>query len=100
VHGVSALERGARRRPHVETVRVLSAALDLTGAVRAAVVGSARAAADEAAVDELIGVPLPIPPTALLGRDGDMQTLRRWLNDPAARPLQPPPAGGGGQSPL
>jgi transcriptional regulator with XRE-family HTH domain len=31
VHAVSALERGERRRPHVETVRALSAALDLTG---------------------------------------------------------------------
>ena len=31
VHAVSALERGQRRRPHVETVRALSAALDLTG---------------------------------------------------------------------
>ena len=30
VHAVSALERGERRRPHVETVRALSAALDLT----------------------------------------------------------------------
>ena len=27
VHAVSALERGERRRPHVETVRALSAAL-------------------------------------------------------------------------
>ncbi len=31
VHAVSALERGQRRRPHVDTVRALSAALDLTG---------------------------------------------------------------------
>jgi transcriptional regulator with XRE-family HTH domain len=30
IHAVSALERGERRRPHVETVRALSAALDLT----------------------------------------------------------------------
>ena len=42
VHGVSALERGERRRPHVDTVRALSAALDLTGAIRDAFVGSAR----------------------------------------------------------
>jgi transcriptional regulator with XRE-family HTH domain len=28
VHVVSALERGERRQPHVETVRALSAALD------------------------------------------------------------------------
>jgi len=34
VHAVSALERGERRRPHVETVRALSAALDLSGAAR------------------------------------------------------------------
>src|ERR1700754_4835702 len=75
VHGVSALERGERRRPHVETVRALSAALDLTGAARDEFVGSARAPADDAAVDELIGVPLPIPPTSLLGRETDLQTL-------------------------
>ena len=39
VHAVSALERGERRRPHVETVRALSAALDLTGANRDALLG-------------------------------------------------------------
>jgi transcriptional regulator with XRE-family HTH domain len=39
VHAVSALERGERRRPHVETVRALSAALDLTGANRDAFLG-------------------------------------------------------------
>jgi transcriptional regulator with XRE-family HTH domain len=42
---VSALERGERRRPHVETVRALSAALDLTGPTRDAFLGSARAVA-------------------------------------------------------
>ena len=34
VHAVGALERGERRRPRVETVRALSAALDLTGVTR------------------------------------------------------------------
>ena len=52
VHAVSALERGERRRPHVETVRALSAALDLTGATRDALLESARAAAPTAAADE------------------------------------------------
>jgi predicted ATPase/DNA-binding XRE family transcriptional regulator len=85
VHAVSALERGERRRPHVETVRALSAALDLTGPTRDALLGSARAPAHATAVDELSGVSLPLPLTALLGRDADMQTLRRWLADPAAR---------------
>jgi predicted ATPase/DNA-binding XRE family transcriptional regulator len=85
VHAVSALERGERRRPHVETVRALSAALDLTGASRDALLGSARAAAHDAAVDELSGVSPPLPLTILLGRDADVQTLRHWLADRAVR---------------
>ena len=48
VHGVSALERGERRRPHAETVRALSAALDLSGATRDALLASARAPAPDA----------------------------------------------------
>ena len=86
VHAVSALERGERRRPHVETVRALSAALDLTGATRDAFCRErARRLLTNAAVDELSGVSLPMPLTPLLGRDTDVQTLRQWLADPAAR---------------
>src|SRR5512134_840376 len=85
VHAVSALERGERRRPHLETVRALSAALDLTGATRDALVASARAPAADTAVDESSGELLPLPLTALLGRDADMLTLRQWYADPAAR---------------
>ena len=85
VHAVSALERGERRRPHVETMRSLSAAFDLTGATRDAFLESARTPAQATAVDELTGVSLPVPPTVLLGRDADVQTLRQWLADPAAR---------------
>ena len=55
VHAVSALERGERRRPHVETVRALSAALDLTNASRDAFLESARAPARTTAADELMG---------------------------------------------
>src|SRR5262245_27748880 len=85
VHAVSALERGERRRPHVETVRALSAALDLTGPARDALFGSARAPAHEAAVDELSRATLPVALTALLGRDADLHTLRSWLDDRAVR---------------
>src|SRR5215468_6830999 len=85
VHAVSALERGERRKPHVETVRALSAALDLTGAARDALMGSARTPAYYAAADELTEASLPLPPTSLLGRDADIETLRRWLADPAVR---------------
>jgi predicted ATPase/DNA-binding XRE family transcriptional regulator len=85
VHGISALERGERRRPHVETVRALSAALDLNGPSRDALLASARAPAPATAVDELSHVSLPMPLTALLGRESDVKTLRQWLADPAAR---------------
>src|SRR5436190_6721349 len=65
VHAVSALERGERRRPHVETVRALSAALDLTGATRDALVASAREP-PQSVVDELSLASLPLPPTSLV----------------------------------
>src|SRR6516164_2158586 len=78
VHGISALERGERRRPHVDTVRALSAALDLTGPARDALLNSARAPV-RAAADELSRVGLPVALTALLGRDDDVHTLRSWL---------------------
>jgi predicted ATPase/DNA-binding XRE family transcriptional regulator len=100
VHAVSALERGERRRPHVETVRALSAALDVTGATRDALLGSSRAPAHRAAVDELRGGSLPLAPTALLGRDADVQTLRRWLADPAARLITLTGPGGAGKTRL
>src|SRR4051794_14587900 len=84
VHAVSALERGERRRPHIDTVRALSAALDLTGPTRDALLGSARARAQPTAADELSGVALPLPLTSLLGREADVQTLRDWLANPSA----------------
>jgi predicted ATPase/DNA-binding XRE family transcriptional regulator len=85
VHAVSALERGERRRPHVETVRALAAALDVTGASRDALVGSARPPVDLAAADELSSSSVPVPPTALIGRDTDVQLLRQWLAESTAR---------------
>src|SRR5262245_60607336 len=85
VHAVSALERGDRRRPHVETRRALSAALALTGATGDAFALSARGPADTTAVDELNRVLLPLPLTALLGRDGEVERLRQWLADPTFR---------------
>ncbi len=100
VHAVSALERGERRRPHVETVRALSAALDLAGPTRDELLASSRAPALATAVDELTSVSLPLPPTPLLGRDVDVQTLRDWLADPAARLITLIGPGGVGKSRL
>src|SRR5215217_3130412 len=67
VHAVSALERGERRRPHAETVRALSAALDLAAADRDALLGTSRASAHAPAVHELSGGSLPLPLTVLVG---------------------------------
>ena len=100
VHAVSALERGERRRPHVETVRALSAALDLSGATRDAFLASARAPAVTAAVDELSSGSLPLPLTVLMGRDQDVQTLRAWLADPSARLITLVGPGGVGKTRL
>ena len=85
VHAVSALERGERRRPHAETVRALSLALELPSPVRDAFVASARPAADDTAVDHRRSISLPLPPTPLVGRDADVHILRQWIADPTAR---------------
>jgi predicted ATPase/DNA-binding XRE family transcriptional regulator len=82
VQAVGALERGERRRPHLETVRALSAALDLNGDARDALIASARAPAHNAA-DELSGVTLPLALTNLVGREADLQTLQQWLGNGA-----------------
>src|SRR6476661_1700273 len=100
VHAVSALERGERRRPHVETVRALSAALDVTGPTRDALLASARSPAHVTAVDELSDVSLPLSLTRLLGRDADVQTLRHWLADPTARLITLTGPGGAGKTRL
>ena len=100
VQAISALERGQRRRPHPETVRALSAALDLNGATRDALIESARASVIDAAVDELSGAPLPMAPTVLIGRDEDLKTLRRWLMEPATRLVTLTGPGGAGKTRL
>ncbi|PWT82162.1 MAG: hypothetical protein C5B57_09170 [Blastocatellia bacterium] len=98
VHAVSALERGERRRPHIETVRALSAALDLTGAARDALMSSARAATMSA--EKPSGVLLPLPLTALVGRDADMLTLHQWLGDSTIRLVTLVGSGGVGKTRL
>ena len=100
VHAVSALERGERRRPQLETVRALSAALDLTGPARDAFIGSARAGTRNSVVDELTRGSLPLAPTALLGRDADVRTLRSWLDDHRSRLVTLTGPGGAGKTRL
>ena len=84
VHAVSALERGERRRPQLETLRALSSALDLAGAGHDAFLSSARGPA-RAAAEELSATALPVPLTPLLGRDAELQVVRQWLDGRALR---------------
>jgi predicted ATPase/DNA-binding XRE family transcriptional regulator len=100
VHGVSALERGERRRPHVETLRALAAALDLPEATRDALWRSARAPSGGTAVAEHTALALPLPLTSLLGRDADLDTLRLWLADPLLRLITLTGPGGAGKTRL
>src|SRR5689334_20278094 len=85
VHGVSSLERGERRRPHVDTVRALCGALDLSEAARASLLRGARPPARAGAADQLGALALPLPLTPLVGRDADVQALQQWLTEPGAR---------------
>jgi predicted ATPase/DNA-binding XRE family transcriptional regulator len=100
VHAVSALERGQRRRPHVDTIRALSAALDLSGATRAALVESARATVHDTPIEQPRDVSLPLALTTILGRDADVQTLQLWLADPTARLITLTGPGGAGKTRL
>src|SRR5262245_21708091 len=100
VHAVSALERGERRRPHVDTVRALSAALDLSDATREALLASGRVAPHAAVFDDRSGGSLPLALTALLGRDDDLKVLRQWLADSAFRLVTLTGPGGAGKTRL
>jgi predicted ATPase/DNA-binding XRE family transcriptional regulator len=100
VHAVSALERGRRRRPHVDTVRALSAALDLTGPTRDAFFASGRSRSHVTPSDEMGGAALPLALTRLVGRDPDLQTLQQWMADPAARLITLTGPGGVGKTRL
>ena len=112
-HAISALERGARTRPYPHTLRALADALGLDEAERAdlrAAVPSRQAAADTAgpATPEapaagpsgLRPAPLPVPATALLGRDDEVAELAAQLSDGRTRVLTLTGVGGVGKSRL
>src|SRR5262249_7603648 len=97
---VSALERGHRRRPQLETIRSLAAALDLEPEDRDELARLARgsAAPDATIQSELAGV--PVPPTPLVGREKDMAVPRAWMADPAVRLVTVTGPGGSGKTRL
>ena len=69
VRGVSNLERGVRHLPQQTTVELLAEALQLAGADRAAFVAAARGRSLRLVPGPRGDIPLPLPPTPLLGRE-------------------------------
>jgi predicted ATPase/DNA-binding XRE family transcriptional regulator len=100
VHAVRALERGQRRRPQVDTVRALCAALDLTDAARDHLVITARTAHPGGVADEPDAPTLPLPLTQLLGRQEDLDVLGRWLAHRHVRLITLTGPGGAGKTRL
>jgi transcriptional regulator with XRE-family HTH domain len=82
VNAISALERGERRQPHVETLRALAAALDLTGPAREELFAIARAGGVE---PQVAPAALPVPPTPLVGREADLDAVSALIAQPDGR---------------
>jgi predicted ATPase/DNA-binding XRE family transcriptional regulator len=100
VHAVSALERGERRRPHTDTVRALSAALDLSDAARDTLLASGRVAAHVPVFEDRSGGSLPLALTTLLGRGDDLEVLHKWRADSTLRLVTLTGPGGAGKTRL
>ena len=84
-NGVSALERGQRKRPYPHTVRSLAEALGLSEHERAtllaAVPGRGTKAATVEAPVSVLEATLSSPPTPLVGRERELTEIREILLD-------------------
>ncbi len=80
--GISDLERGARERPHRDTVQMLADALILPAEDRAILGAAARAGAQANVPPAPADAPtnLPVPLTSLIGRAEDVAALCRLLD--------------------
>jgi len=109
VRGISDLERGARRFPRLETVRMLADALHLTELERTALLAAARPELDGdvpepvrlAKTDRPLTLrPLPIPPTRSIGRDAEIERITALFRTGATRLITLTGQGGIGKSRL
>jgi predicted ATPase/DNA-binding XRE family transcriptional regulator len=74
--GISALERGDRRRPHPQTVRALAGALGLSDEDRRVFV---EVATGRRAPPAGSAPNVPVPTTSLVGREREVETVRELL---------------------
>src|ERR1041385_6426569 len=89
---VSALERGERRHPYPHTVRALAAALELSASERALLEAGTRRRGQPAS--------LPVPASALLGREDDVKSVAGLLVSPGVRLVTLTGPGGVGKTRL
>jgi predicted ATPase/transcriptional regulator with XRE-family HTH domain len=99
VNGVSALERGVRRRPYPHTVRTLAEALALGEDERAFLFDGVRPRPAAAPAAPTSGT-LPTPATSLVGRDPDVAEIVAALSGPWPRLLTLTGPGGVGKTRL
>jgi predicted ATPase/DNA-binding XRE family transcriptional regulator len=101
--GVSDLERGARRTPRLETVRLLAKALNLAETDRTALLAAARPAHlgnDTATSSLTYQRALPTPLTRLIGREAEIASLRAALQNEDFRLITVTGPGGVGKTRL
>jgi predicted ATPase/DNA-binding CsgD family transcriptional regulator/DNA-binding XRE family transcriptional regulator len=96
--GISDLERGERVSPHPSTVRRLAEALQLSTADREVLLAIARRGISTRSAP-IVGLPpLPIPPSSFIGREQELDEVRRLLR--STRLLTITGAGGSGKTRL
>jgi predicted ATPase/transcriptional regulator with XRE-family HTH domain len=102
VRGISDLERGARRAPHLNTVRLLADALAASEIERALLLSSARPppCAPTALGESHHWMRAPHPLTRLIGREGQLATVQALLGREDVRLVTLTGAGGIGKTRL
>lgn len=102
--GISNLERGERKSPRLETVRMLADALDLSAEDRIPLFRAARPMDNGAQARARADAPepaqssLPVPPTPLVGREHEIATIVELLEGDVPRLVTLTGTGGVGKT--
>ncbi len=100
---ISVLERGERKRPYPHTIRSLADALGLSEDERVSLLASVSRRDTASATAPATGLKLdqrPAPPTPLVGREGELEEVGRFLGRPQTRLLTLTGTGGVGKTRL